>query len=203
MKLEEVLTQDYSNPGLDIRLVDNERTLRATSFQDLLARDLPDHTSRLYATVNSWNDERGIDAGCSIDLNHNGASFQLHDVLESRFFGKRTQVERFFKDHRPWYSWINISAPFVFPPIIVSSLFTGAIVLRDGNYVAAVFCVTLAIITSIFAWLSFRGSLFPYVSVFPKEHPARPSKFEILTAVLQVALLLATLASVVAPIVRN
>jgi hypothetical protein len=203
-ELERVLSQDLSpRPGdLRIRVIDGARTVVATSMDELFQQQLPRSTSQLYVHTLSWNQQNDIDAGVSVSLNRNCADYQLHAVNETLFLGKKAQLDGFFRRHRPWYAIITTLLPIVGPSLFLSALFSAALLAGQRSVAAAALSATLAIVTAIVIWLRVTERVFPYVRVRFVDRNTSRSGWELTTFCLEVALLIATIVSILLPLTR-
>ncbi len=153
--------------------------------------------------ITSWNQQRHIDAGISLRLHLNFADYQIHALSETLYLGKKAQLDEFFRRHQPWYAIINKLLPMVGPALSFSALFAAALLARQGAMVAAVLSAALAVVSAIMVWLGITGRVFPYVRVRLADGTSGRSPWEAMTLFLQIMLLIATIVSILLPLVRT
>ena len=204
-ELERVLSQDMTPRPDDIRvrLTDGARVVTADSIDQLFRSQLPASASSLSIEILSWNQQRKIDAGVSLTLHQNFASYQLHALSETLYLGKKAQLDAFFRRHQPWYASINKLLPMVGPALALSAFFAAALLARQGATAAAVLSATLAVVSAIVVWLAITGRVFPYVRLRLVERTSGRSAWEVITLLLEVMLLIATIVSILLPLART
>ena len=181
------------------KLQHGPRTFSANSIADLLRKTLPPSCANFNANLVSWDAQNDIDAGVDLTLHKNFGSFQLHARNETLFLGKKQQLVQFFREHLPWYGWINRLLPFAGPALVISALFSGALLFSQGRRLTSGLCLLLALTTGLTTWLVLQNRVFPYIRVELTESDKRPSTWEIATFSLQLALLVATIISIAVP----
>lgn len=201
-ELESVLLKDLSPQpdSLKIQVGDGPRTVTANSMSQLFQSRLPNRTAYLTVNITSWNDRNDIDSSVRLMLYYNFANYQIHSNSETLFLGKKTQLNEFFLAHRPWYTLVNRFLPMVGPSVSISALFSAALLARQGSVVSAILSGTLAVVCAAAVWLSMTQKLFPYVRVQLSDSPIRRSAFELITLLVQVLLLIATIISILFPL---
>jgi hypothetical protein len=201
-ELESVLLEGLSpHPGdLKIQVLDQARTIKAGSIEQLLAKTLRQSTRCLSMEVISWNEKNDIDAGVSLNLHKNFVQYQLHALSEAQFLGKKAQLDRFLQRHRPWYAPIIKVLPFVAPSLFFPALFASALLVRDGHLLPASLAVTLCGVTTVVSWLGLTGKIFPFVWVHLTETPTRRPSWELAAFILNLLILIATIVSIIVPL---
>jgi hypothetical protein len=188
--------------GSPIFKVENgPQSFSAESIGVLLNKELPRSTSSFSASITSWSSNGNITAGVSLTLYKNFGQFQLHADSEPLFLGKKHQLLGFFRRHTPWYGWIVCLLPMVASPLFLAALFGGVFLFSRGRLIPALLSLLLALLTATVTWLAFTNRIFPYVRVVLERAPTRPGSVELLTLILQIGLLIATILSVVVPLI--
>jgi hypothetical protein len=170
---------------------------------ELFAAALPKSTDSFSASVNSWSSDNRINASVAVTLYHNFARFQLSAESETVFLGKRTQLNKFFSAHRPWYAAIKRFLPLLLSLPLTVGLAGLSHFTSHYNLQAALISAALLVSTVIIFWLDFKQKIFPYVQVQFDDTAQRWSKRELVTIVLQVTLLLVTLVKITVEILKR
>jgi hypothetical protein len=184
------------------KLEHGSKAFSANSIADLLRKTLPPSCASFSAHLTSW-DANEIDASVQLTLYNNFGQFQLHARNEALFLGKKQQLVQFFRERLPWYGWITRLLPLVGPPTVITALFFGALLFSQGRRVTSGLCLLLASTTWLTTLRAFQNRIFPYIRVELTEPEKRPTTWEIATFFLQLALLLATIASIAVPLTHG
>jgi hypothetical protein len=203
-ELERVLCKDLTPQpdSIRIQLDDGARVVKADSIEQLFRSQLPTSTDSLSIDIVSWNQQSTIDAGISLHLYRNFANYQLHALSETLYLGKKAQLDGFFRKHRPWYAIINKLLPNVGAALSLSALFAAALLARQGATAAATLSAALAVASAVTVGLAINGRIFPYVRVRLADRKSGHSPWEVLTLLLGVMLLIATIVSILLPLAR-
>jgi hypothetical protein len=200
--LEKLLKSDtnWSSGDFKIDIGHGYKTIPISTFIELPTEDFPESTDDVSLKIIGWNSEREIENGVSMRFYHNHANYQIHSLNEVWFEGKISQLNSFFKKRKPWYSWLNATMPIIAPLLSWASLF----IIFWGYYTklpwvmfiaSALFVSTIAV-----GWMSFKERLFPYVKVFFSDKPNNKSSYELITLILELAILIATIISIIVPL---
>lgn len=204
-ELERLLMDDVghnANYSLTFKVTDGPRRISAESIDRLFEKDLPHSTDSFNADVLSRSSSNEIDAGISLTLYHNFGQFQLFAHSEPTFLGKKHQLLEFFRRHRPWYAVLIRLIPFAAPALFFTALFASALLLNQGQLLPALLAFVLSLTTAVLTWLSFTNRIFPYVRVVLEEPSRRPAGWELAILILEVSALIATILSIVLPVLR-
>lgn len=167
-QLEKLLVEDPKTDKIDINLSFNSTSISAESFGELFThQELPKSTDKLSISMQRWvttEEYRGISCGVSLSLDYNHIGCQVHSFDQTWFLGKKSQIEKFFKARRPWYSYPNTLSP-LFPAITMLLLCYGGVLLGKREYAAMVLPIACSIVLIIVTVLTFKQKLFPFVKI--------------------------------------
>jgi hypothetical protein len=169
-------------------------------MEQLFKDRLPTKSADLSIEVISWNNRNEIEASVHFDAHHSYAQYRIHAKSETLFLGKKSQLNEFFRTHRPWYATVSRFLPMIGPPVAISALFSAALLARQGSVVAALLSGSLALVSAAAFWLAIVQTLFPYVRVQLSASGTGRSAFERITLLVQVLLLIATIISILFPL---
>jgi hypothetical protein len=199
--LEKLLKSDINSKDDDYRIdIGHENKSTPISTITELTDELPESSNEVSIRIIGWNSEREIENGISIRLYHNYANYQIHAFNEVWFDGKRSQLNAFFRSRRPWYSWLNASIPFLTPLLSWAAIAIAIWGYRDGLIWATIIATLLFISVIVVGLLNYKQQLFPYVKVFFTDKPNRKLALEAIILVLELAILIATLLSIIIPL---
>lgn len=164
IELERIARGGIEGPNVRIGVIVEDTEITGASMDELFSiTELPAMTRKLILEAR----EQGPDAkSVGLTLYHNHANAQVSSNDETWFYGKTSQIRRFFSKHRPWYWWfIGMNGSAIAGLLYVATL-SGAVLaissdlywLLSGSFVAFVGAVAL---TSS----AFSGKPFPYVRI--------------------------------------
>ena len=194
---------NWGDNDFKIDIVDGPKTILANSAKELPLDDLPRHTDNISFKIIGWGPERKIVNGVTIIIHHNYAQYQIHSLTETWFFGKSSQIDSFFKKRKPWYSWLTKSLSYITGFIIWPSILAAAWGYKAGLPWVTFLSSTLFASIVIISWLSYKQKLFPYVRVYFSEKPKQKSSYEFTVILLELAILVATILSIIIPMILN
>jgi len=179
------------------------KTISISTFSELPIDELPESSNDVSLKIIGWNSEGEIENGVSMRFYHNYADYQIHALNEVWFDGKRSQLNAFFRNRKPWYSWLNASIP-----VLTLLLSWAAIAIAVWGYRANLIWVTLVatllfISVVVVGWFNFKQQLFPYVKVSFLDKPNQKLGIEVITLVLELAILIATILSIIIPLMAR
>ena len=203
--LEKLIKSDvnWRDGDFKIRIGHDNKTISIASFSELSKEDLPESVNDISIEIIGWNSERDIENGISMKFYHNYADYQIHALNEVWFNGKRSQLSDFFRNRKPWYSWLNATIP-VLTPLLSWVAIATAIWGYRAEQIGGVIVATLLFVSVItVGWLNFKQQLFPYVRVFFLDKTNQKIGVEVITLILEIAILIATLISIVIPLMAK
>ncbi len=205
IELQKVLNEGLSPKEGDLSVVIGieDAKLRANSFEELFAQLLPNQVDDLSISANGRQDGIGTTKNISLDFYHNHIQYYISGTDETWFLGMISQLKNFFAKRKPWYAWLNKALPFLIGALIWPSILVaiwGFVAnLPWAGFLASTFFVSIIVI----GWLGFKQKLFPYVRIFFSQRSKQKLSYEVLVIILNLAILIATLASIVIPLVAS
>jgi len=172
LQLENILVEDPKTDQINIKLSFDSTTISAESFEELLSKSgIPSSTDKLSIDMRRWidsGDYKGISSGVSLSLHFNHITCQIHSIDQTWFLGKKSQIKKFFKTKKPWYSWLNTLA-FLYPNIAILLAVYGAVLISEKQYLEMILPIVSSIALLSVTALVFSQRLFPFVKVYLKE----------------------------------
>lgn len=179
-----------------VKVTHGTRTIRASSVEELLAGEFPEQAHDLDLKLLSWNDQNDIVAGVHVYLHKSYGNVQLHAVDETVFLGKRAQILRFFLERRPWYSLLVKSMPAIAPAVFFGGLFSAAFLVKQDRLPVAAMALVMSIMVAVVAWLHLARGWFPHTRILLTERRSSLSAREVTIFILDIALLVVTIVSI-------
>lgn len=202
-RLEQILRALLPESDYDFHIsafVDGQAILTRPylSLEELLQEhDLPPHLDgmsfelKIYDSANRENIIRSI----RVYLSKRIADIHLfaeHSNAENSAWVSeaRKEIETFFDQRQPWYSYIARSVPPIFNLSNGLALLMVGLIIVAGDYKALVFPILLVIAASVFLTLGVRKIFFRYarLCLFDREQDTRPN-YELYTMLLYVLIL--------------
>lgn len=205
-ELERVVKDGFECPGELFKITAEFGTKRASagSIQELLGRGPLKEPDSLHITAMSRKEPPKIDADLSIDIVRGSfVHYQLAANSETVFYGKRGQLDAFFKNCRPWYGGAKRFSRIVLPNAALYALLGALVFAVRHDWLSA---ILLALTTLVLTRVSFdesKGKLFPYARVVFGERPTLPSKYQMALAALNIAVVLCTIVRVILALARK
>jgi hypothetical protein len=206
-ELERVVRDSFECPaeGFEITAEFGAKRVSAGSVQELLSHQPPKEPDSLHIRAFSRKKSLEIDASLTIDISRRRyVSYQLAAKSESLFYGKRGQLDAFFKDRCPWYGGVRRYA-LMFVPGVIPLLLSGAFlfaVLRHDWLSMSLLVLTAGLLARVVSDIS-KGKLFPYAHVVLAECPAVPPKYQLALAALNIIVVLCTITRVLLALARK
>jgi hypothetical protein len=79
------------------------------------------------------DDSHNVDKHVTFFLTDNFIEYRLHTQDENWFRAKKELLDRFFKQHRPWYWWLSKTFPVVANVMVIISFLLLHPVIKTGN----------------------------------------------------------------------
>ena len=202
IELQRILNTGFSpkERDLSVAIGTEDAKLSANSFEELFSQQLPKQTDDLDITVYGRPDGVEITKSIHLTFYHNYIQYHLFGIDETWFLGMISQLKNFFAKRKPWYARLKASLPFLIGMFIWSSPLVAV-----WGYIAKLPWV--ALLASVFfisvimiGWLGFKQKLFPSVRIFFSQRTKQKLSYEVIVIILDLAILIATLASVVIPL---
>jgi hypothetical protein len=117
LELEKILLDptSHKNDKLTFELAYKERRYRASTVKDLLEYEgLPKSTDRLSIKRFGWVENAGkadINRSIILNLYHGCIDCYINSYDEDWYKGKLSRLKEFFKERKPWYSFLNKIGP--------------------------------------------------------------------------------------------
>ncbi|MGQ0645530.1 MAG: hypothetical protein ACT4O3_08575 [Elusimicrobiota bacterium] len=187
---------DGGDVHLEFAVRDERRTVQAETVDDLAAK-LPDlQTDHLSVRALRWTANQEIDAGVSLNFNHNNVSWQPHATDEGTFLKLEKHIGRFLENHKPWHWRLGKAMPAIGGIGIGLAAVGVPFAAAQGMYLLASTIAITGVVLWAASYMNLKQKLFPYVSVSLDE-PQGPNRKEMFTLAIMVLTLLATIAGVI------
>ncbi|QIR77171.1 hypothetical protein FA592_13380 [Sulfurospirillum diekertiae] len=166
LELESILVQNNQTDQLSIEFTYNDTTISASSFNELfLHNDLAKFSSylslRMYRRI-----DHEIEGSISITLHNNFGQCQLSSHDDTWFYGKKHQIFNFFKNKKPWYSFMqHLSIAIIFGINLAVSIIYTINFYTKQQYNSMFLSVLTFLAFIIIFTLILKQKIFPYIKI--------------------------------------
>src|SRR4030042_6046050 len=187
---------------LEIIITEDDSHIDGKSFMELFSQPQPKQTDTLEIRGYGRSDNEIIKS-ISVNFYSDGTYCHVFSIEETWFLGIISKLKSFFIKRKPWYAWLNVSMPYLLGIFSGLSLITFIWGYSVGLRWSLVFVLFFFISIIIIGVLSLQEKLFPHVKIIFSQKTNHKLNYELIAIILNMAILLATIASIVIPLNIN
>ena len=172
-------------------------TYKFKNLEELID-NFPENIEKMSLSIMDWKDNK-IVSKLTIDLQSNYNSYHISSKNETWFYGKKEKINRFFKEKKAWYSFINKGFPYISGTI--QGIFIALlIVFITIDIKISIFSLGILLLSKKSFSLYQKNKLFPINKIILEEKKAKSVEFW--TLIVAILTFIVTLIGVVYSMIK-